>query len=750
MRKDGRQGITFSLRLKITVTFLIVGALVSGSLSITMYQILSRRLFEELQVRLLSTVTIGSGLVDAGALQRLVGKLGADLPDDKVAAVETSADYRSVSNVLNRIRSVEPRLIRYVYLFRPTADPNQATYLVDADVLDADRRVAAGEKDVGDISHFASAFDVSTFPMARRAETQAVPLTETTYSYDPDFKVNSLSGYAPVFARDGHTLLGVLGIDMVDTDVRAVLQGALRVALAVIAAALLLTVLSSIFLGTLFTRGIASLDKVVRRFSKDNLDVRAEVRSRDEVGRLGQSFNVMADTVKDYSLQLEGLLTAYGRFVPRDFLVQLGKGSIVDVKLGDQVQREMTVLFSDIRSFTSLSETMTPAQNFSFLNSYLGRMGPEIRANGGFIDKYIGDAIMALFSEGPEKALRAALAIQGKLVEYNGHRAKTGYTPIQVGIGVHCGSLMLGTLGEHERMDGSVISDAVNLASRLEGLTRMYGASILTTGQTVSKLADPHAFDLRFIDRVRVKGRKETVMLFEVLDGTDERAMERKLAYQAELSAALRSYYAREFKDSLSVFSSLRRRNPEDPVLAIFEKRSRMLSELGAPTDWDGVVVLETKSAPAAARPALDHSPSPAYPTAHGPDRLRRLPTSRSRPRPGPARRSPLAARQCRGGLEDDPGRQHRQCRGAGSGGRSPRDDPAGPQVRAHRHPAGRADPEVWPGHRLCLGGDPRGGLGPRPQLLGRPLYARLRFRQRDSRADAADGEPLLPRVPAP
>jgi two-component system sensor histidine kinase ChiS len=255
----------------------------------------------------------------------------------------------------------------------------------------------------------------------------------------------------------------------------------------------------------------------------------------------------------------------------------------------------MAVLFSDIRSFTSLSETMTPAEHFNFLNSYLQRMGPEIRANGGFIDKYIGDAIMALFPEGPEMALRAALAMQGKLVEYNSHRRKTGYAEIQIGIGVHCGTLMLGTLGEHERMDGSVISDAVNLASRLEGLTRMYGASILTTGQTVSKLADPHAFDLRFIDRVRVKGRKETVMLFEVLDGTDQRAMGRKLAYQAELTAALRSYYAREFKESVSAFSSLRRRNPEDPVLAIFDKRSRMLAELGAPDDWDGVVVLETK-----------------------------------------------------------------------------------------------------------------------------------------------------------
>jgi hypothetical protein len=176
MKKD-RRSVSFSLRLKITLTFLLVGALVSGFLSITMYQILDRRLFGELQIRLLSTAKIGSGLVDTSALERLVRRLGADLPEGTVAAVESSADYRSVSDALNRIRAAEPTLIRYVYIFRPTTDPNQAAFLVDADVMDDNRRVAAGEKDVGDISHFASAFDVSAFPMARQAQTQAIPLT---------------------------------------------------------------------------------------------------------------------------------------------------------------------------------------------------------------------------------------------------------------------------------------------------------------------------------------------------------------------------------------------------------------------------------------------------------------------------------------------------------------------------------------------------------------------------------------------
>jgi class 3 adenylate cyclase len=595
MKRSGGSGVPFSLRLKLTLTFLVIGAIVSAFLSISMYRILSNRLFEELQKRLLTVSTLGASLVDRGAVERLVRELGPDLPEDKVAAIETSPDFLAVSKTLNEVRAVDPVLIRYVYLFRPSGNPNSDTYIVDADVVSDNKKVAAGDTNVGDISHFASEFDVSTFPMAQQAATQRHPLTETTYSYDPDFKVNSLSGYAQIFAADGRTLVGVLGIDMVDSDARAILQNALRFALIIIAVALVLTIVASILLGTLFTRGIISLDQVIRRFDKSNLDVRADIHSRDEVGRLGQSFNVMADTVKSYSLQLEGLLTAYGRFVPRDFLTQLGKGSIVDVVLGESVEREMAVLFSDIRSFTSLSETMSPKENFNFLNSYLQRMGPEIRNNGGFIDKYIGDAIMALFSGGPESGLRAAVAMQKKLVEYNMHRHRSGYKAISIGVGVHSGILMLGTLGEHERMDGSVISDAVNLASRLEGLTRMYGAAILTTGQTVSKLADPKAFNLRFIDRVRVKGRKENVMIFELLDGANEDDMERKLEYRGEFAQALRTYYAKGFKDALAIFTDLRKRNPLDPVLGIYEKRTRLLAELGAPAGWEGVEVLEMK-----------------------------------------------------------------------------------------------------------------------------------------------------------
>ena len=215
-------------------------------------------------------------------------------------------------------------------------------------------------------------------------------------------------------------------------------------------------------------------------------------------------------------LHLLKINDAASRFVPREFLKFLGKESIVDVRLGDQVQREMTVLFSDIRSFTKLSETMTPKENFDFINAMLARIGPVIRKKGGFIDKYIGDAVMALFPGSPSDAVEAALEMRAMLRTYNERRRRRGYAPVETGTGIHTGMLMLGTIGESERMDSTVISDAVNLASRLEGLTKEYDCGIIIS-EAALLLCKERGFAHREIDIVRVKGKAEPVRVFEVL-----------------------------------------------------------------------------------------------------------------------------------------------------------------------------------------------------------------------------------------
>ncbi|HRP70895.1 MAG TPA: adenylate/guanylate cyclase domain-containing protein, partial [Turneriella sp.] len=212
------------------------------------------------------------------------------------------------------------------------------------------------------------------------------------------------------------------------------------------------------------------------------------------------------------------MMESVSRFVPERFLDFLGKKDISDISIGEATQRDMTLMFVDIRKFTTLSEHMTVEENFHFLNAYLQRMGPSIHRHRGIIDKFIGDAIMALFPDDPEDALKAAIGMMQELKIYNDHRAQSHYDALQIGIGLHYGSLMLGTVGSSDRMDTTVIGDTVNLAARIESVTKIFKAPIILSDFVYKKLADPSKYHLREIDSVRVRGKEHPVVLYEAMD----------------------------------------------------------------------------------------------------------------------------------------------------------------------------------------------------------------------------------------
>ncbi|TAE99136.1 MAG: response regulator [Oscillatoriales cyanobacterium] len=294
-------------------------------------------------------------------------------------------------------------------------------------------------------------------------------------------------------------------------------------------------------------------------------------------------------------IRLTKINAAYGKFVPHDFLRFLGHESIIDVQLGDQIQKEMTVLFSDIRSFTTISEAMTPQENFNFLNSYLGRVSPVIRAHQGFIDKYIGDAIMALFPESADDAVRAAVEMQKQVILYNQHRQRSNYAPITIGIGLHAGTLMLGTIGEEERMESTVIADAVNLASRLEGLTKVYGSGILVTESILERLGDRSQYLCRFVDRVTVKGKTSAVSVFEIYDAETEQSIQLKQETAAAFQKGLEFYVEQKFPKAQKIFKNICETNPQDKLAAIYCQRCLKHQMYGVPEGWSGIECLDEK-----------------------------------------------------------------------------------------------------------------------------------------------------------
>ncbi|HEY9606557.1 MAG TPA: adenylate/guanylate cyclase domain-containing protein [Allocoleopsis sp.] len=275
-----------------------------------------------------------------------------------------------------------------------------------------------------------------------------------------------------------------------------------------------------------------------------------------------------------FTKELFQLNQAFSRFVPRQFLQCLNKESIADVQLGDQVQQEMSVLFADIRDFTTFAETLPPQDVFKFINAFLSRMEPAIIENQGFIDKYIGDGIMALFSGDADDALKAGIAMLKRLTEYNQYRVKAGYKPIRIGIGINTGTLMLGTVGGEHRMDSTVISDAVNLASRLENLTKEYGeVSLLITHQTLARLHHPAEYSIRFIEQVKVKGKTKAVAVFEAFDGDDPELRQGKLATLKMFESGLWLYHKRAFHEAAKMFEAVLEMNPQDTVAQIYLDR---------------------------------------------------------------------------------------------------------------------------------------------------------------------------------
>ena len=273
-------------------------------------------------------------------------------------------------------------------------------------------------------------------------------------------------------------------------------------------------------------------------------------------------------------LELAHITLAYGRFVPHELLELLNKRSILEVELGDQVEQEMAVLFSDIRSFTTLSETMTPSENFQFINAYLSRMEPIIHQHGGFIDKFIGDAIMALFPEGSQGAIAAAIDMLQTLEDYNQAREQKGWQKIEIGIGINTGQLRLGTVGGRERMSATAIGDAVNLASRLESLTKHYQTPILISHDTLGKLTDPSRFKLRFVDRQQVKGKSVPVAIFEVLDGLAPEVRDRRFDGKTEFESALWMYYGKQYTEAVKTLARYLQNYPQDHIAQLYLKRA--------------------------------------------------------------------------------------------------------------------------------------------------------------------------------
>lgn len=283
------------------------------------------------------------------------------------------------------------------------------------------------------------------------------------------------------------------------------------------------------------------------------------------------------------------LLNAFARFVPDQFLKILGRESIEEIKHGDSIEKQMAVLFTDIRNFTKLSEGMNSRDNFRFLNSYLKKMGPVILNHNGFIDKFIGDAIMALFPEDPSDAVRCAIEMRQKLREFNEVRQEKGYEPVEMGIGIHYGPTMLGTVGSEVRLETTVIGDTVNYSSRLESLTKVYKSNILISESLYHSVKNHLSVHYRLVDHVLIRGKSDAGKIYEIFDEDPPELFTKKKEYMELFRQGLNAYRTGAFEEAAGVFKNYCDKVPGDPLGRLYQERCEKIREK-PPKNWNGIV----------------------------------------------------------------------------------------------------------------------------------------------------------------
>ena len=357
-----------------------------------------------------------------------------------------------------------------------------------------------------------------------------------------------------------------------------------NVLLAIFGGSLFLSVLGGSLLSGTVTRPVALLVEGARRIARGEYDSQVNVQQQDEIGRLADSFNDMAKGLKERD-QVRNLL---GKVVSPQIAEELMSK---DIELGGE-EVEASILFSDIRSFTSISEAMTPQQVIEMLNHYLTEMNDIIEQHSGVVDKYIGDAVMAIYGaplahpDSAQNAVNSALKMQRAMAQINLRFQDWGIPPLAIGIGINTGTVVAGNMGSMTRLNYTVLGDAVNLASRVEGLCKNYGSPVIITDSTRQACGDLRCLEL---DRVTVKGKSEPVTLFRpIVDG--EIGLEELETYQSALNA----YRACDWELATGYFTALQQQFPGE-LYRMYLDRLRHFASHPPAEDWDGVFVLTTK-----------------------------------------------------------------------------------------------------------------------------------------------------------
>ena len=397
--------------------------------------------------------------------------------------------------------------------------------------------------------------------------------------------------------NDGFGLDWLIVVVVPESEFMGQIQLNTRITIVLCGLALAIALAVGTLLAQRLTSPILQLNAAVKEIAAGRWQQRVEINRTDELGELADSVNQMAGQIQQSFERLAEQRNAFSRFFPPEYLQFMKKQSVTEVRLGDHVSKEMTVMFSDIRGFTNMAEKMKARKTFQFINTYLQRISPLVRTHSGFVVKYMGDGMMAVFPYAAENAIDSAIAQFQKVQEHNQQidTQSPSTFAIEIGIGLHFGKVMAGMIGEPDRIQPDALSDTVNLAARLEGLSKVYGAALIISETVRRQLKDHDRYQLRFLDRVIVKGRTEDIAVYEVLDAEPDVRRRQKLETLPAFEAGITAYTNQDLDTAAKHFHTVCTQHPQDKTAQLYQQRIQYFLREGMPKNWNGAWELDHK-----------------------------------------------------------------------------------------------------------------------------------------------------------
>lgn len=336
---------------------------------------------------------------------------------------------------------------------------------------------------------------------------------------------------------------------------------------------ILLTLIYLIIVFIIFkiiTKPLRKLELAIERLSDGNVSDRISIGGGKQFTKIEYDLNKINDNYRKKETIIKQTSSEYEKYIPKQFVKFLGKNSILDLVVGTQVQKEVTTMFCDIRNSTQVSTSLSLEENFNYINSYLNIVSPIIRKYNGFVDKYLGDGVMAVFTRS-RQAFDCAHAIIKAVREKN--MSNISMPNLEVGVSLNTGDVIFGVVGDDTRKSITVISDSVNFTSKIGEVNKVFGSLITFSKNTLNDLSSTIELNYRYIGNLMLDN-KEYISIFESLDAYPRIKKEKLVKYKVEFEQGVRAYVNGKFAISKKIFEEVYKKEKDDKVCYVFYNKA--------------------------------------------------------------------------------------------------------------------------------------------------------------------------------